>query len=690
MLVMSDMSGPSMIKGFESYLTGYPLKDDGLYALAKTWYAAEMNRPGCVWTHTLLISTEDLSQISNLNQLATLFTRPNEANSFSNYKPQLYLDKYSHNNISSCESNEFSLNISTSVLVALYVSHERPVYIPARDSSNYEKLLLAIWSQQWPSLRASFSFCSGSISNRKLSGKSFDLQIVPSETTRQIKREVPEGIFIDEIKNMSIDSNYPSWVSILQSDLYCAQKSSIRKFFGHLDDKDVSERKDCADLVNIANAIEKMKESASHLSELTAFIAKAYPGRSSAVNLKRKVYGGDGTYNIDLPPIADEFQLLKELSTTEHYSAFDGECLNIRQRAGNLWHTDRCRAQELMSAILATEFTPLGEEVLTGISDKLNLSELIELYQSSSPGLFHVALSLNPTLATSPELWSDSNISKNRIIESLSKSGNITIGTIKDIIVTTLDSGINNVAEYLVSAFKKRAVESFLDWLDLKAEDSNNERCRYKLDFPDEWKYSIEKYPDIILEWLKKRQQLNTKTLIFITTILNPNSNETVRAGTNIWMPLLNNEEIDCDRDYLSVKVFLIALGFNNPDTGAANIVSYCFEEIHEALKRDNLGYKQWALIEKHVPTLSWLSNWDKCERIRRALIDKFINYKWPHQEFLNAIKSNETLQRSLEYCRRSNEGQRFLKNLVKELDSGTLYATEAQKKIVLYVANKG
>src|SRR5205823_3931025 len=56
MLRMSDLSGGNIVSGFEDYLTVYPLKQIGMYAFAKTWVALEMPRPGCVWTHTLLLS----------------------------------------------------------------------------------------------------------------------------------------------------------------------------------------------------------------------------------------------------------------------------------------------------------------------------------------------------------------------------------------------------------------------------------------------------------------------------------------------------------------------------------------------------------------------------------------------------------------------------------------------------------
>ena len=48
LLVMTDLSGPAFRSGFESYLTGYPLQNSGQYCFARTWFAPEMPRPGCV------------------------------------------------------------------------------------------------------------------------------------------------------------------------------------------------------------------------------------------------------------------------------------------------------------------------------------------------------------------------------------------------------------------------------------------------------------------------------------------------------------------------------------------------------------------------------------------------------------------------------------------------------------------
>ena len=61
--------------GESSYVTAYPLKESGYYVIAKTWYADEMKRPGCVWTHSLLISFDVLNHIDDFKRLSILFKK---------------------------------------------------------------------------------------------------------------------------------------------------------------------------------------------------------------------------------------------------------------------------------------------------------------------------------------------------------------------------------------------------------------------------------------------------------------------------------------------------------------------------------------------------------------------------------------------------------------------------------------
>ncbi len=81
---LSDWSEYVGINHERDYITAYPLDESPFYVVAKTWYADEMRRPGCVWTHSLLIHKDDLTKITDFCNLLRLFEAPH-AEDYVNY-----------------------------------------------------------------------------------------------------------------------------------------------------------------------------------------------------------------------------------------------------------------------------------------------------------------------------------------------------------------------------------------------------------------------------------------------------------------------------------------------------------------------------------------------------------------------------------------------------------------------------
>src|SRR6266853_1393530 len=131
MLRMSDLSGTSVVNGFEQYITGYPLDSINAYALAMTWYAPEMPRPGCVWTHTLVLPSQAMATIPSLNSLTPLFKRPER----SSIKGQ-YADTLPFNVSPRTQQHNLHSDIRRTlraIFSAYYgVSHFSPVVLVAR------------------------------------------------------------------------------------------------------------------------------------------------------------------------------------------------------------------------------------------------------------------------------------------------------------------------------------------------------------------------------------------------------------------------------------------------------------------------------------------------------------------------------------------------------------------------------
>ena len=92
LLSMSDLSGHGFVDGFDGYLTGYPLPVIEKYALGRTWYAPEMSRPGCVWTHTLLVDFADIPNLDAIRNIFHHFQRPSSVDRTDKYEIPLKVD----------------------------------------------------------------------------------------------------------------------------------------------------------------------------------------------------------------------------------------------------------------------------------------------------------------------------------------------------------------------------------------------------------------------------------------------------------------------------------------------------------------------------------------------------------------------------------------------------------------------
>ena len=204
MLALSDAAGSGIPEGFDSYLTAYPLRSAGVFALARTWSAPEMPRPGCVWTHTLLLDAGDLGRPDSLAALISLFRRPTSGG--DGYDAPLQAEPGAGPRL-----DARSRALAPRVLEALYTDGTAgPVVVAADRSDDVEALFLALWDQQWNEQRATFTLSTGSIAPRALDGIPFRLQAAPAADARRLWRRAIATV-IEYDPNSKVPAEVPEW-----------------------------------------------------------------------------------------------------------------------------------------------------------------------------------------------------------------------------------------------------------------------------------------------------------------------------------------------------------------------------------------------------------------------------------------------------------------------------------------------
>ena len=292
---ISDLATGVHLRSDESYLTGTTLQDSRSFALIRTWPAPEMPRPGCVWSHVLVLTPEVLASQRDLGALNGLFARPQFRNLAGIYGRTLDLRHLSAPAV-------VSLSLVAQIINSYYA--EEPFAAnwpvgPALDSA-----VFAVWSQQWPKLRATFSFRTAraaATSNR--GGTRFDFQ--PG-----VQSDSAEGLAA------SGDEIGADWIDAAVADAISPDVTPLRRFLWRYGKDLRSPRKRFQNLVKIYLATRTLEPDSLPLFWAES-IASLFPGADNAATLKRDMLGLEAAPLALCPAVADEdsLELLSALRT---------------------------------------------------------------------------------------------------------------------------------------------------------------------------------------------------------------------------------------------------------------------------------------------------------------------------------------------------------------------------------------
>jgi hypothetical protein len=225
---ITDSPGTESSEGFDCGYTGVSIPETDYYALFRTWLAPEMPRPGCVWSHVLLLELTDLSRIPDLSGLRKLFRRPTIPlqSGFSGYVHELTLEQA----FDEVPPASIDLRRASVLLTALYEQPESGIVVLDQACLPWEEIVFDIWSHQWPRLRRNFAFSTSSLGDRRLAGVGLDLQIAPAHSGRLWRgKELPTLVVDVANHSLTVTPEQP-WKNVVLEDLEHHGDSGLRDF----------------------------------------------------------------------------------------------------------------------------------------------------------------------------------------------------------------------------------------------------------------------------------------------------------------------------------------------------------------------------------------------------------------------------------------------------------------------------
>jgi GTPase-associated protein 1, N-terminal domain type 1 len=650
LLVMSDLSGPAFRGGYETYLTGYPLAGGTIYCLARTWFAPELPRPGCVWTQTFLIKAEDLARIIDFDQLNDMYYRPTELSGFGAYCRRLPLDQ--RENLSPP-----LLVDGGSVLRALYDGGKR-VVISSEASQTYESLALAVFEQQWPKLRRSFRFCSGALSLRDTE---FELSVSPPEATHSLS----EGSVLASQRPVERRAE-EEWLEIATRDLTLRQKKSeLREFLWRFGPEFAETRAAFRPLTEIFCLL----KAGSHLEgaeRLLSAIGHFYPQPTTAGRLKAAIFGAAGEYAGDGK---NEGVILKLLVSHPLASAISSKTADMRARARAFSKSDMHGAIDI--ALTAAELGgDCAQQFLEGVFESSEWSP--EFIRSVPFELLTISLGKYPDLIYQPALWSRAD--RMEIVDQLLSKLAANPESLRLAISSMMEAGAWDAISRSIRNGGASVVKIMFSLID----SSNSEI----LDYPDVIHSDISRGIDVWMNLIQSGQ-LGSKAVKFLSADLDARSWYVRKLGLRPWALMLEtNARFKSPLRALHSSVFALSVGLSSWNIDAAKFVSHSFSSVYAAAAGREINETIWQQLE---PSLSWYSpSWDKCARLVRSVARAFKERNWPLQDFFLTFKSEQDLSRALNEIDDTYGGSRFIREARERVLGGNVSVSKEQLEVMI------
>jgi hypothetical protein len=666
-----------MTDGFEEYLSGYPVPGEESYAFVKTWYAAEMERPGCVWSQVLILRNLDLVKISNSDQLLPLFRRPRDGE-FDRYlspvapASEVVQAQFPHVDISDAEA----------LIAALYNEAEKPVVIPASNAESRQGIVLSIWSQQWPALRAAFRFCTGSLSARTYCGRAFDLQVVPHKLLRELRRDPNAFAVVLERESPDRGTNLTKptqWMRIGAEDLLIG-KGSFRCFLWTFADRDPEQRSLYSKMGKLFSFFQDSTPDTLEIPEITRHLSESFPDAESGVALKNAIYGPASSPEWQVPFISEEARL-GELARTPFWKCFDPVRLQLRERGRTFWENDPEQGTAFLVELLDSSSNPLADELVAGLAESISVFEACKI-ASERPPLLLALVMRSPEIVASQDFWQCKLPLQiyYGILDFLKTDKAVPVRPISWIPFVVENSN-NDLASAVVERFATEAMSVFLE-----RAAANEKQGHWIPEQP--WRSALATHQHELLGFLDREDYAaSPSAMTLLAGLLDSHRHELSALGLCPWLELVKSG-LDLVFRFPNAEAsgFLLSLGFQHPEKDSIELVCGCFEHVHASARDDSpdpLSYRTWRSLESEVPALSWKRNWDRCERLRQGLIERFIRNSWQRAEFLRCVSRPGTLRSMLYSSREVRGGEEFILTVAEDLFSGTSNATEPQRQVL-------
>lgn len=621
-LVMSDAAGSGVTAEGNSYLTGYPLQESGLYALARTWPAPEMPRPGCVWTHTLFIEFADLAILDSPSQLTELFKLPSvdTARSFGN---SLLLTATESGNYP-LMSNQLSL--FERLATALYEHPHDQVWAHRSSDCLVDDVVLRLWDLQWPRLRRSFRFCTLTTRDRSQEGMLFDLQLCPDSVSRLRFTQNTDG-------TEATSTSSEPWLAQLVDYANRPYASEFREALRLLGTDLLGGREAVRSICNLQATLAQLEPSA--VAHSIALVTPPTPLSASkvaremvaSVALSRADILGDAALNY----VVGNLDLISEHDLAAHGQKLAGHLLE--------------EAPGKLVALVNDERLPVRVSMRAAV-ERMDANVVAQNLKAGENWVWPL-LAVCPDLSKMPEFWRRTQAKASDIQQvgiKLQDDAQLAAA------VLGLDDelSIESVAQVFDPASVLTCVQQ------LMTEKRNVIELRM-------WVKEACHQPEAVASFLAHTPALNQRLVSCIAAELAPDAvpND---YGVDPWLTALTAVKKQSGQLPIELQVYGFKRALSRRSRSVGPLLCLTFEPLHGAVTDGVLASDNWQPLCDILPWVRPSASWDVALRLRLGAVQRCVETPVAPEDYVALASTDSLFEMILDATWEHWGGKRYLK----------------------------
>ncbi len=633
LLLYSDLVPGLNTSRTDGYWTGMPVPPAKAYALMRTWPAPEMPRPGCVWTHVVLIALADMARFPDLAILESYFVRPSPLAGYTAYTSPLTVDPLAATAPARTSASRPS---ALRVLRALYAPQSHGTLLD--NGEPVDAAIFAAWSQQWPRLRRAFSFRTAGLAADPSAKSRFDLRVV-----REALSPLSSG-HVD-------DSSQPAdWEQEAVDDQLASTPSHFRRFLWRYgsDIRRGRERYRFLAQLFLATRLPTLEDAI--LTETLDTVVDALPDADDGKLLKEDLLScGRSTYS--LLPATDPIHTLGYFVSHTNLTALPPPPEAAFEAAHDLWPT---RAREILT--IAEEAANGSSAIVEQLLDRLSAIAEPASFLDQSRGYPIIRKRLvrtNPALLDSPDLATVPEHELRDFLALLPEDRNLATR----ILDRLLFSDNPDAAAVFVDRFLEVTQDRVFDVLVSESTESGPP-------VPRVWPDAVRQHSPALTSHMLGRAATTT-ALAALAEWLGLDVPAGLKASPTIWAATLLRVSDDIRGERRQrLLAYLLALALARPDPGCEPLIERAFESVHADILSSRLPGDAFGVLSGFLPDLYWWQQWDTCRRLRLAVVEAYVSAELDPQSFRRLTSETTLFNGLVDLASDTKPGRRFLRRV--------------------------